>query len=176
MEKSRKRAERRWRSWCTWMRRLKVDWNEHGWRWSPRPQFGWVGTEWKILGWKSDLCKCFELTSRQATRFKDTPNGCNCMGCANPRRAYAGRSSSELTFTEQRVFLDDTEDWSKRKRRPGIRLTKVLCRTCGRQIGKVWVKNGQSVFMKVRELGWDRLCTSCRKRQRDREEAEKNAK
>jgi hypothetical protein len=173
------RGDRRWRSYKKWIRRLKVDWNEHGWQWSPRPQFGWVGSEWKILGWQSDLCGCFDLRNKQALRFKDTPNGCGCMSCANPRRAYDGRSSSALTFAEQRAFLDDREDWSKRKRREGGKLTKVTCFGCGRQIGKIWLKTGidrEYLFRKVKEMGWDRRCTSCRKKLHDRLEAEKNAK
>lgn len=168
MEKPRTRALRRWRSFTKWMRRLKRDWNEHGWQWDPRPNYEWVGPDLKIVGWRSNLCECFDLANREATRFKDTPNGCNCQSCANPRRANDGRTSSALTLAERRAFLDDSEDWSKRKRRKGMRLAKVNCRDCGRQIGKLWVKNGQSVFQKVREVGWDKRCASCRKRHFER--------
>jgi len=176
MEKSRKRAERRWRSWCTWMRRLKGDQATHSGPWSPKYSYEDGSCKLVSFGDRTSLCACFDLTSRQATRFKDTPNGCNCQSCANPRRSYDGRSSSALTFAEQRAFLDDREDWSRRKRREGIRFCKVNCIGCGRQIGKVWVKTGQSLYGKVRSMGWDRRCTSCRKRLHDRLEAEKSAK
>jgi hypothetical protein len=138
-----------------------------------------VGAEWKILGWQSDLCDCFDLKHPQALRFKDTPNGCNCQQCDNPRHHYDGKNKEALTFAERRAFLDDREDWHKRRRRKGEHLFRVLCRDCGRHIGTIYVKNQESAFWKVRSMGWDRRCTSCRKRHFERlEEIEKerNAK
>ena len=174
------RGDRRWRSFKKWMRRLKVDWNDHGWKRDPRPIYDWSKDgKLCVIGWGDSLCGCFDLRNKQALRFKDTPNGCNCRDCDNPRHVYDGKNLSALTFAERRAFLDDREDWSKRKRREGAKLTKVSCYDCGRQIGKVWLKTGidrEYLFRKVKEMGWDRRCTSCRKRLHDRLEAEKNAK
>lgn len=166
MEKPRIRAERRWRSFTKWMRRLRADWNDHGWRRDPVPMYEWKDGKSCIVGWKDSLCGCFDLRNKQALRFKDTPNGCNCSSCINPRRGYDGKNSQALTFAERREFLGDQEDWRKRKRRPGHHLFRILCRECGRQIGKVWVKNRESAFKKVRDMGWDRRCDSCRERRR----------
>lgn len=74
MEKSRKRAERRWRSYCTWMRRLKRDWRDHGRGSYPVPLYDFVGGIPQVTGWVSSLCACFDLKNREALRFKDTPN------------------------------------------------------------------------------------------------------
>jgi hypothetical protein len=74
MEKSRKRALRRWRSFHVWMRRLRRDWNEHGWNWRPLPRFMTkheTGSVWD----NTDLCACF-YDPRAMARFKDTPKQC----------------------------------------------------------------------------------------------------
>ena len=137
MVKEMRRAERRWRSHCKFLRRLKQDWNQHGWNWGPR----WYERSYQLTPeaacsiWAgTDLCECFYDKKAQA-RFKDTPNTCNCWTCRNPRRVFAGKNSSALTFAERRAFLDDREDWHKRRWRRGWRSLKVQCRHCGITIG-----------------------------------------
>jgi hypothetical protein len=173
------RGDRRWRSFKKWFRRLRVDWNDHGWKRDPRPIYDTRNGKFCVVGWGDTLCGCFDLKDKQALRFKDTPNGCNCRQCDNPRHQYDGKNLEALTFAERRAFLDDREDWSKRKRREGQHLFRVLCRDCGRHIGTIWVKNGASAYARVRALGWDRRCTSCRKchfEKLEELERERNAK
>lgn len=164
MEKPRDRAERRWRSFTKWMRRLRSDWNDHGWRRDPVPKYDWRDGRLCLIGWSDSLCGCFDLKDMQALRFKDTPNGCNCRGCDNPRHVYDGKMKESLTLHERRAFLDDREDWRKRKRREGSRIVSVSCMRCGRSIGRVRLKYGKRLYEKLKEMGWDRRCTSCRKR------------
>lgn len=141
MEKSYKRRERRWRSYKKWMRRLKTDWNEHGWRRDPQPIREWVGGEWKIVAWKDSLCGCFDLKNPQALRFKDTPNGCNCWQCANPRKTFDGKSKSALTRQElvQNAIDSGREYFNRKKKatRGAIFQYKLRCVTCGFFLGMV---------------------------------------
>jgi hypothetical protein len=56
------------------MRRVRSDWNDHGWKRNP--------VRWN-LGYYLDgttLCNCFFLDSKEAVRFKETPH-----------RSYAAR-------------------------------------------------------------------------------------
>lgn len=131
--KSYQRGERRWRSYKKWMRRLKTDWNEHGWRRDPQPIRDWVGGEWKIVGWKDSLCGCFDLKNPQALRFKDTPNNCNCWQCANPRQLNKGKLKSELTRQEliQNQIDSGREYFNRRNKRTSPMPFKVRCTTCG---------------------------------------------
>jgi len=68
LEKSKKRALRRWRSWCVWMRRLRGDWNSHGWKRDP------IGPYLSGQRDGTRLCNCFFLDHKEALRFKNTPN------------------------------------------------------------------------------------------------------
>lgn len=88
MFKSRKRAERRWRSYHKFIRRLKQDWAEHGWRRDPvGPYYRSLNPDWD----GTSLCECFYSEKAQA-RFKDTPNSCDCWQCANPRKPTKERN------------------------------------------------------------------------------------
>ena len=162
MEKPRKRAERRWRSFRKWMRRLKADQATHVGPWSPKYSWDKNGVCTLVsYGDRTSLCECFDLTSRQATRFKDTPNGCNCWSCANPRRTFDGRSKESLTFQERKVFLGDREDWGKRKRRNGWRMVNIPCVRCGRTTCRVAVKYGKNRYSAFIAADRGRLCKLC---------------
>ncbi len=85
MEKSRKRALRRWRSFHAWMRRLQDDWWEHGTRINPRG----VYRNWKenngacsirrnsrgFLAAEGFNCPCFDFKDNGSYKFKDHPTG-----------------------------------------------------------------------------------------------------
>jgi len=76
VEKSKKRADRRWRSKHKFLKRLKSDWNDHGWRRDPRPFY-------RVVRSPNDdgttLCPCFYDPKAQA-RFKDTPKPRSYVG------------------------------------------------------------------------------------------------
>lgn len=133
LQKSQKRAIRRWRSFTKWMRRLKSDWAEHGWRRDP------IGPN--FLGQRdgTTLCNCFFLDDPAAYRFKDTPNNCNCWTCRNPR--HLGKSEA-LTIQEKRAFADeDDRSNGRRKRRKGYHPLRHLCDRCGFLLRIVYVRN-----------------------------------
>lgn len=138
MGKSRKRADRRWRSYHKFIRRLKQDWWEHGWRRDPAPRMYSSNPNWD----GTTLCTCFYDKKAQA-RFKDTPNSCGCWQCANPRRANAGKKSEELTVHELRIN-QTRDDFHVRKRRDGFHKVKISCSSCGILIKIVEVRNGHN--------------------------------
>lgn len=159
VHKDMRRSQRRWRSRCVFMRRLKRDWNEHGWNWGPR----WYTRSWTQTTdaacsfWaQTDLCECFYDPKAQA-RFKDTPKTCSCWSCGNPRRAFAGKNSSALTRAEKIAFMDDREDWKKPKRREGVRMVKYQCSRCGFLLGSGPLKFGAWKTLNTS------LCEGCHK-------------
>ena len=80
MEKSHvfgNRGDRRWRSRKKWFRRLRSDWNDHWGGWSPVYDFKDGAVCYVSPGDPTQLCECFDLTSKQAIRFKDTPKPCS---------------------------------------------------------------------------------------------------
>jgi hypothetical protein len=140
------RGSRRWESRKKWFRRLRTDWNDHweGWR----PVYDFVDGKTRFIGPgdATQLCDCFDLTSKQAIRFKDTPRPCSCLGCGgNPRRLLDGRKSSDegaLPLVERALNIGEREHWSKRKRREGRHPHRVICRRCGYLIKIASIKNG----------------------------------
>lgn len=150
MEKSHlfgNRGLRRWESRKKWFRRLRSDWNDHWEGWPPK--YEWKDGVMCMIGPgdPTQLCDCFDLTSKQALRFKDTPRPCSCLGCGgNPRRILAGRNTSDegaLPLVERALNLGDREFWSKRKRRKGYHPYRVQCRRCGHLLKIVLVENGK---------------------------------
>lgn len=136
------------------MRRLKRDWNEHGWNWLPRPynflKWGLSGVALKSPWADTTLCDCF-YDPKAMARFKDTPKGCSCAGCGNPRKWFDGRSREALTLQERVANIGDREEWSIRKRRKGTHRKNLLCGRCGRLVGSVMVPNG-AVYGTVRSI------------------------
>ncbi len=150
MEKSKKRGLRRWRSYSKWMSRLKVDWATHGRQYNLIPMFEYVDHErtGKVLGWRSTLCKCFELTNREATRFKDTPTG-HCSQ-AQDRKAD-GWHVKELW--ESRWLEVDRPHFGKPKKyriaKTQYKKWKALCQTCGVVVGRVRLRSDDNSGFRV---------------------------
>lgn len=124
LHKDMRRAERRWRSYHKWMRRLRSDWNDHGWKRDPR--YSWRienGVQTcEVVG--TTLCDCFNLLHPQALRFKDTPTG-------RHSKRKCGCSEPPLEYKEERKLEVRRESYQRRKRREGERIDKVICSRCG---------------------------------------------
>jgi hypothetical protein len=140
------------------MRRLRSDWADHGRQSVPVYRRELVGDKLvacEIIG--STLCECFDLTSKQALRFKDTPTGSHskrACGCSEP-----------LTDYKDAVKLPvEREDWRRKpKHRDGTRLVKLSCMKCGIMLCKKWVAFGDGVSR------LDLLdCAACYKRAKER--------
>lgn len=150
MEKSKKRGERRWRSYCTWMRRLKGDWATHGRGSYPVPIYGdkFVGGRLCVIGFRDSLCECFDLRNKQALRFKDTPN------TGSFRRKdwdkYRTKRRDNVPIQERRSTPIDREYYAPRKRRRVVFQEKVKC-SCGYFLGfrtvEVGVKNRLQTYL-----------------------------
>lgn len=128
LSKSRKRAVRRWRSYCTWMRRLRGDWNMHGWKQDPIPMYSWETGKMEFCGWRNSLCGCFDLTNKQALRFKDTPNERSFD--RKDWDKYRNGRGERIPIQERRAVPVEREYWSKRKRNGGVFWDRVRC-GCG---------------------------------------------
>lgn len=128
LQKDMRRAERRWRSYHKWMRRLRSDWNDHGWKRDPRYSWRVVDgvSTCQVVG--TTLCECFDLRHMQALRFKDTPTG-------GHSKRRCGCSEPPLEYKEERI-LEARDDWHKRHRREGTWIKKWLCSRCGFLMGK----------------------------------------
>jgi hypothetical protein len=146
LAKDLRRGERRWRSYSTWMRRLKADWATHGRQYNIYPIYEWVnGKQAGLIGWRNTLCGCFDLTSREAYRFKDTPHRmCYAYEC-NQRKANHGRE--RLPIQERRAVAramgDDMRAALGTRRREPERL--ILIRKtcfCGYLFSKEWLPAG----------------------------------
>jgi hypothetical protein len=162
LTKDRRRAERRHRSYLTWMRRLRNDQYDHRGPWSP--VLDWKDGVCTITpGDRTQLCDCFNLRSRQALRFKDTPNGCACWSCANPRRTYRGKSKMALTFQEQRENIGDRESFNRKKpNRVRLVLIRERC-LCGFLFGTKLRPSG-GVSWGDRHGSSRRRCPDCTER------------
>lgn len=157
--KDKRRADRRWRSRCKFMRRLRSDWSDHGRQSVPVYRRELIGDKYvacEIIG--STLCECFDLTSKQALRFKDTPTGSHskrACGCSEPLTEYK----------DARKLPVEREDWRRKpKHREGTRVVKMQCTRCGFLLGRVTVAFGQSP-------SWahgSRVCEGCTKAMKKR--------
>lgn len=127
--KDRRRAERRWRSHYKFIRRLRSDWNDHGWKQNP------VWLAWEKT-WTTTLCECFyDPGMRGWARFKDTPHrSCSIYEC-NPRNYTHGLESRPIQ--EWRAAPIEREDFHSRKRRRGLVVwLHKACIRCGRSMGR----------------------------------------
>lgn len=160
LDKDRRRAERRHRSYCTWMRRLKRDWAEHVGPWSPK--LTWENGVCSFSpGDRTERCACYNLEHPQALRFKDTPNQCACWTCANPRKAFRGKRKLELTFQELREFQKEEVSFGKKKHRPEhLALIRKTC-ICGFLFETKLMPSGQISWGERRP---HKRCVSCTKR------------
>lgn len=141
LQKDKRRADRRWRSYHKFIRRLKTDWNDHRWNWNyltyPRSRVG-ITPEVACSFWAgTTLCGCF-WNPKEMARFKDTPTGNHSKrecGCSDPMTEY----KDEVKRAVER------EDWHKKKSREGTRLVKLSCMKCGIMLCKKWVEFGKPV-------------------------------
>lgn len=136
MFKSMKRAERRWKSYCAWMRRLKQDQNEHGtqWNWSRVPvERRGLSPEGQCSIWaQTDLCACF-YDPKAMARFKDTPTQDHSnrrCGCKYDRQAAQRKVLLKLPL--------EVDSWKKRQRKKGsVTYVHRCCSDCGRSLGRI---------------------------------------
>lgn len=146
LEKSRKRGERRWRSFHAWMRRLQDDWWEHGTRIDPRS----VYREWKENNGACSLrstdrwtdrfyCPCFDLKDNGAYHFKNAPTG----NKSRRRFRLDDWDSRGLRHSDKKKLPVERESHGNdrsRRNRGGLFRERVQCR-CGYFLGWEWVKH-----------------------------------
>jgi hypothetical protein len=128
LEKSKKRALRRWRSWCVWMRRLRGDWNDHGWKRNPIRSY--------FLGQRdgTTLCNCFFLDHKEAYRFKDTPNESSFFRKDFQMYREFGDPIQERRVTDAPERVSHSGGYPRNRRE---HLVNQSCRVCGVLIGRV---------------------------------------
>lgn len=157
-----RRAERRWKSYCVWMRRLRQDQNEHGtqWNWDERPHDKhWLSPEGRCSIWaKTDLCACF-YDPKTMARFRNTPTGSHSnrsCGCKWDPPTEKRRILRKLPL--------EREEWGRRKRRWGLAVRyHQSCLRCGRSVGHVWHIVGRGGMDR-----WHHRCRYCEeKKQRE---------
>jgi len=141
VEKDRRRALRRQRSYTKFMGRLKRDWNDHGWARDPDGR---------------EHCPCFWDPKAQS-RFKDTPKPVSCLCCSNQRRW--GKGNERLTIEERRVFQPEEVIRRGGHRHEGTHPFKVLCSRCGYLLKVVKATNRKPVPER-----YGQRCDGCRKR------------
>jgi hypothetical protein len=129
-EKSKKRALRRWRSWCVWMRRLRGDWNDHGWKRNPPPWYD--GSSWRRDG--TTLCNCFFLDHREAYRFKNTPNGDSFFRKDFGKYREFGDPIQERRLEDVPERVAHSGNYPRNRR---AHIVNQSCRVCGVLIGRV---------------------------------------
>lgn len=154
LTKDRRRGERRWRSHRKFMRRLRSDWNDHGWRRDP------IGPHriGQIDG--TSLCNCFFPWSREAVRFKDTPTG--------RFRKRNERDDWIAAYKEERRLHVERERHGARKGADDARRRwRVVCMSCGYLLGFVWASPSERIRRtKQRFGGFYARCANCEKRSR----------
>jgi hypothetical protein len=112
--KDKRRGERRWRSYCTWMRRLQRDWDTHRGPWTPK--YTWEnGVCTFSPGDRTERCDCYNLQHPQALRFKDTPHPvCSPYYC-DPRNASKGHEAKAI---QERRAEEAPDAYHVRRRDP----------------------------------------------------------
>lgn len=177
--KEMRRADRRWRSYCVWMRRLKNDWATHGWNWNYRwTRRGWPQqTEKSCSIWaETTLCECFyDPSFKGMSRFKDTPS----MGMR--KRVSNGQDGDRINEykAEQRIEVEKEQHGTsqrlrKRLQRQEPTRKKVTC-LCGYLLGHVMVQPGESMWHATSQKHGERRpqCPNCKERTNKRLAAEK---
>ena len=168
LTKDKRRAERRWRSHCVWMRRLKNDWQTHGWNWNwmsargtKYTRFG-LTEEAKCSIWaETTLCDCFWNPGFNGmARFKDTPT-------AGRRKELhfelgpKGDPRGGVTIQEVRSEEVVRENWSTRKADHNKWvLVKQTC-LCGYLMKTFWKKAKEVLWSDRRSADY---CPGCEKR------------
>ncbi len=171
LTKDMRRAERRWRSHCVWIRRLKVDWASHGWNWnwmSSRRSFTRLGiapsAQCSIWN-QTTLCDCFWNPGFAGMgRFKDTPHPkCTSYEC-HPREYSHGKESRPIQEwrEEARAWGDEgREDFGVRRRDPDrMILVRQTC-LCGYLMKTFWKPAAEISWRDKRSEGY---CPDCKRR------------
>lgn len=137
LHKDMRRADRRWRSRCVFIRRLKNDWATHGWNWNYRRiKFSRLGVAPSVacsIWADTTLCECFWNPAFNGMgRFKDTPHPrCSGYECCPERVAHGLESRSIQEWRELgRAMGDDAREYWNRTRKTPDRLMLVR-QTCG---------------------------------------------
>lgn len=155
LTKDRRRAERRWRSHYKFMRRLRSDWNDHGWRRDPPGRFGTRNID------GTSLCDCFFPWSDQAVRFKDTPTG-----------RFRKRNESDDAFLEyreeRRLPVERERHGAKKPRDNRRRRWRIICFSCGFLMGFLWASPKERYDRMKKAFGnyFGRKCENCSKKAR----------
>lgn len=168
--KDKRRAERRWRSHCVWMRRLKEDWATHGWNWnwmSSRPRayqrLGIAPSAQCSIWAQTTLCDCFWNPGFSGMgRFKDTPH---------PRCGYECRPeySHGLERRPIQEWREDGRSWGDerpadfhvRRRNPDREILVRQTCICGYLMKTFW-KRAQDIRWSDKRS--EEYCESCTKR------------
>lgn len=168
LHKDKRRGDRRWRSHCVWIRRLKNDWATHGWNWNYARytnNFG-LSKEGACSIWaKTTLCSCFfDPGFNGMARFKDTPHPrCSSYEC-NQRESNHGLESRPIQEWRElaRAMGDDVrEDWHVRRRDPErLILIRKRC-LCGYVMGKEWKKAAEIDWSDYRS---EDKCPDCKRK------------
>lgn len=168
LTKEKRRAERRWRSHHVWMRRLRNDWATHGWQYNIRPVYDYSrGVENRtVVGWRDDLCGCFDLRNMQALRFKDTPSG------RHRQRECNGTDGDRINEykDEQRLEVGRETHGTNKRLRKRMRLRKPVVEKvkcgCGFLLGRVMVWFGESKHAAISRNFGDKFpkCRDCKER------------
>lgn len=170
LTKNMRRAERRWRSHCVWMRRLKNDWAMHGWNWQWMANRAFRYTPFKIARkaecsiWaETTLCDCFWNPAFSGMgRFKNTPHP-KCGSECHPEYSHGIENRPIQEWREiARAMGDETPmEYGTRRRDPDrMILIRKLC-GCGYLMGKEW-KRAEDVKWSDRRS--DKKCPDCKRR------------
>jgi hypothetical protein len=174
LTKDKRRAERRWRSHCVWMRRLREDWATHGWNWNwmsaRRTSFSRLGiapsAQCSIWA-ETTLCDCFWNPAFSGMgRFKDTPHP-KCSFECHPEYGHGIESRPIQEWRElDRAMGDEAPvDLGVRRRDPDrLVLVRKTC-LCGYLMGKEW-KRAEDVKWSDRRS--EKKCPDCKRRLEDR--------
>jgi hypothetical protein len=174
LTKDKRRAERRWRSHCVWMRRLKDDWATHGWNWqwtANRPfkfTHGGIAKSAECSIWaETTLCDCFWNPAFSGMgRFKDTPHP-KCGFECHPEYSHGIESRPIQEWRElYRAMGDEAPvDLGVRRRDPDrLVLIRKTC-LCGYLMGKEW-KRAEDVKWSDRRS--EKKCPDCKRRLEER--------
>lgn len=152
LHKDMRRAERRWRSYSKFIRRLRGDQVQHGRRWSPRripvTLLNSPASDSPLR--YTTLCTCFYCPKEQA-RFKDTPTG------SYSRRKWRESEGWLSCSDERRLEAPEEHGKGRRDRRRGliVRLHRA-CLRCGRSLGRI-----RHVVGEFDTAGMNVVCWEC---------------
>jgi len=147
LTKEKRRAERRWRSFHAWMRRLQDDWWNHGSRLNPRGVYRHMRETGVCVikrgeNWTDKYhCECFQFNLQGSYRFKDTPTGNQSEAEYRRKDGYHLQREWEERNAKDDEYVRQPGP-RKRRHREGTHPYRVLCFGCGFLLGIAQVKNG----------------------------------